>query len=525
MKLDWLKVGRFKNLHDFSIDFDEKQLNAILIGENGAGKSNLFEALAAIFRSLDFDEPVPFDYEIRYQLGSGKTARSIHVAATGSTGSDRRGNLTIRVRRGNGEERSLSRTAFDRDRDSWLPAYIFAYYSGPGHRLEAVFEKHLEEWYRDLLKNSATAPQRELRRMFYCLPTHSRFVLLAYFIQGLEKRDRAFLFDYFGIDEFDSAMLTLREPEWSKAPADRFWGARGLVSTFLERVWKAALAPLRLPTPFKPDFRKKVRNETRVHLYLSDLKCLRSLATGWDSRLGMFSALESVFANDLLSDVRLWVRNRQEIIPFAELSEGEQQLLTVVGLLRFTGTADTLFLLDEPDTHLNPKWKLKYLRLLEQQVEATETCQILLSTHDPLTIADLERKQVHIFTRDSEGRVRSELPREDPRGLGVGGILTELFGLPTTLDETTQSLLDERDQLAAKDKLSTNERKTLDQLNESLRGQGFADERRDPLEQRFLAEWRKLRVEGARPLSEMAIAEQRELAQGILKRLLSEQAL
>jgi len=35
-------------------------------------------------------------------------------------------------------------------------------------------------------------------------------------------------------------------------------------------------------------------------------------------------------------------------------SEGEQQLLLVLGLLKFTAEEEALFLLDEPDTHLNP---------------------------------------------------------------------------------------------------------------------------------------------------------------------------
>lgn len=59
---------------------------------------------------------------------------------------------------------------------------------------------------------------------------------------------------------------------------------------------------------------------------------------------------------------------------FTELSEGEQQLLCVMGMLRFTRGDETLFLLDEPDTHLDPRWKLDYLELLQREVgEASAT--------------------------------------------------------------------------------------------------------------------------------------------------------
>src|SRR3954451_1210783 len=52
MRIDYLRIKRFKNLRDTSIDFDETELSTVLIGENGTGKSNVIEALATIFRDL-----------------------------------------------------------------------------------------------------------------------------------------------------------------------------------------------------------------------------------------------------------------------------------------------------------------------------------------------------------------------------------------------------------------------------------------------------------------------------------------
>jgi ABC-type cobalamin/Fe3+-siderophores transport system ATPase subunit len=54
---------------------------------------------------------------------------------------------------------------------------------------------------------------------------------------------------------------------------------------------------------------------------------------------------------------------------FEQLSEGELQLLTVLGLMRLTDQAECLFLLDEPDSHLNPLWKLRYFERIEQVLE------------------------------------------------------------------------------------------------------------------------------------------------------------
>src|SRR6266568_1890092 len=67
MRVDRLKIRRFKNLEDVDIDFDQDSLETVLIGQNGSGKSNVIEALATIFRDLDSHRPAGgFDYFIAY---------------------------------------------------------------------------------------------------------------------------------------------------------------------------------------------------------------------------------------------------------------------------------------------------------------------------------------------------------------------------------------------------------------------------------------------------------------------------
>src|SRR3954453_17111614 len=66
MRLDEIYIGHFKNLRDLRVDFDEESPYTVLVGENGAGKSNLLEALSLIFRQLDLGRPAPFDYRLRY---------------------------------------------------------------------------------------------------------------------------------------------------------------------------------------------------------------------------------------------------------------------------------------------------------------------------------------------------------------------------------------------------------------------------------------------------------------------------
>lgn len=78
------------------------------------------------------------------------------------------------------------------------------------------------------------------------------------------------------------------------------------------------------------------------------------------------------------------------------------------------------FLLDEPDTHLNPVWKLRYFDDIEQVLTPREDAlvqgepQILITTHDPMMVGSLKREQVHILRRDGK-RIRIDMPDEHPQ--------------------------------------------------------------------------------------------------------------
>jgi hypothetical protein len=76
-----------------------------------------------------------------------------------------------------------------------------------------------------------------------------------------------------------------------------------------------------------------------------------------------------------LDDARIFVKHKSasDIISFEQLSEGELQLLTVLGLLRITRQDHCLFLLDEPDTHLNPIWKLRYFDRIDEAMRQDDS--------------------------------------------------------------------------------------------------------------------------------------------------------
>lgn len=516
MRLKKLKIARFKNLREFSINFDQDSPTSVLVGRNGTGKSNLLEALIIIFRDLELGERPLFKYELEYSCRD----RNIRIDADPERQKDL---IVIHV---DGDPLSYKRFAEDSER-RYLPNYVFGYYSGPSNRMETHFEKHQEKFYRDLLKSV----DRPLRFLFYARLVHSQFVLLSFFTEKDEETLRL-LEEHLRIRGLDSALFIMKEPVWAKSSGKRalaggdlrFWNARGTVRDFLSRLYELSLAPLRLSQRTPIGFGSKTLEY--LYLYLQNPRALRSLASAYPNQQEFFKALESTYISDLISEVRIRVHMRAAdgALTFRELSEGEQQLLMVLGLLRFTKEDESLFLLDEPDTHLNPAWSLRYLELLAAFVGDQKSSHIVMATHDPLVIAGLERQQVQLMQRDEEtGRISADYPEEDPRGMGIAALLTsDIYGLRSQLDLPTLRLLDRRRELAIQEHLTHTERAELRRLNDELDGLGFTKATRDPLYESFIEAMTKAeQKEGLLEpvLTSTQQARQKELASEIVRKL------
>ncbi|WP_414526708.1 AAA family ATPase [Nodularia chucula] len=515
MRLDQLWIGEFKNLRNVLINFDEGHWVTVVIGWNGTGKSNVLEALATLFRDLITSEnenkeknKPSFSYRIAYRCQQN----SIYIDADPRRVKDayqfyvkpiNDNKPSINTVQTSLLEHELENTTIDRGKritvsrflkaqDQYLPKYIFGYYSGHSSRMEEIFREYLVKYDKKL--RSGLDPG--LRRLFYALPIHSQFVLLAFIIQQ-DDIVNEFLDKQLGLDPengIDSVLFVLRQPPWDSKEGDhRFWNARGIVSNFLAGLYDVSLAPIKIKRRESASLWNKQDREF-LYLYIKDLATLRELV-GQKPPREFFRDLESTYVSELIEEVRIRVKLRKNdgSVIFRELSEGEQQLLTVLGLLRFTAEEESLFLLDEPDTHLNPIWSVKYLDYLQKFVGMGDIDQqsthVLLTTHNPLAIAELVKEQVQILKRDMDNlSISVTPPEEDPRGMGYAGILTsDMFDVPAALDNYTLGLLARKRELAlSQEPLNDTQKKELENLNSELESYGFQHEARDPLFTEYL---------------------------------------
>lgn len=508
MRIDKLQIQNFKNLKNFKIDFDEEQMTTVLIGHNGTGKSNLIEALVMIFRDLDLGKPPRFDYDLTYTYREDIIRIIVDV--------NKKNHTKIFI---NNNTISFSRFTAGTQR-KYLPKHIFVYYSGPTTRLESHFDSHQKRFYDELL----SGVDQPLRPLFYARNIHSQFVLLSFF-SFEDQSSKSFLEKYIEIQDLESVTFVLQEPNWpSKKGDERFWNARGVVQKFLDIVYKYSQAPLREKKRIPVDFRRSKTKEF-LYLFIPDEKKLRKIAKKYENNREFFKVLESTYISDLIHEVLIKVKKTNgDTLTFNELSDGEQQLLTVLGLLKFTEEEESLFLLDEPDTHLNPAWKLGYLNLLKDVVGEQETSQFIICTHDPLLIGGLSRTQVQIFEKDDNGNIITSPPEHDPKGMGVAALLTsELFGLRSTLDPETQEKVDRKRELSLKDELTKTEKEEMQSLSDELGTLDYTRTIRDPLYDKFVRAMMK-REEFKKPLlSSDERRKQEEVAQKIIDEILAEE--
>lgn len=460
MKIKYLKIDAFKNLRNFELDLTGNENDILVtIGKNGTGKSNFLEAIVLIFRDLIMREnDPPFSYELHY-ICRGK---KVEVVCNQSI----KGKYSFSIENGKLDNRE---TFWKKKNGVFLnlPEYIFAYYSGISNRLEHHFDSSQKKFYNEL-KNGVDSAFRPL---FYARPIHSNFVLLAFYAfedQNIKK----FLEEYLQITSFHSALFVVPKPKWKSKEGDiRFWKAKGIVADFMSKLFSKSLLPIKDFVSVRKDFRHKDEIKECWYLFLESQAKLIELAHEYGSNVEFFKALESTYISDLIQETRIRVEKKSSgngAITFKELSEGEQQLLTVLGLLKFSNFAESLFLLDEPDTHLSPIWGHEYLKMLKRISGEYGNSQMFLSTHKPTTISGLSGDQIIIFEKQNDESICANISKISPKGLSSDGILTQIFDMEYTYDEGTYLEMLTRRRLVAKKMFDPQNitKKELVELNE-----------------------------------------------------------
>ncbi len=179
-----------------------------------------------------------------------------------------------------------------------------------------------------------------------------------------------------------------------------------------------------------------VSRTTKSELYKSDSlyvnETVPTLAS--DKRIMRFKDLEidKEFADDEIYN--------------KSLSDGEHQFLHSLNLCLLFKNTNSLFLLDEPETHFNPSWRATFVSTLHDCLKdesQQRLRELLITTHSPFIISDSHEENVLKFTKNEKtGIVKCERPDFNTFGASVNQITIKIFGKLETIGNYAKEELD-----------------------------------------------------------------------------------
>ena len=391
MRIKSLKVEDFFILKDFKIDFNNNL--SVIIGENGSGKSTILELIADILGHLykyfvlgDNKSTFIDNYEIEYEY----TSYDLNTIKILSGRKDNKFLPTIWI---NGEDISIAQieNKFG-GMSNFLPSKIILNYAGISEHLRTLSEHFEEKYKKEITKanNQYSLSPLNLpkeRPFIYIKPKHLPMFVLSLFFSDREQ-DNKFMSDYLGINK-DSCKITLvfKKPSWAKKKDEKWWGISGNVALqFFQAIELYA------------DKEEKTKDNDLITYYFdgtTNLEVAFAFELNVYRKNIVFTIFDTLLYDELLSEIKItWNLDNGDEMSLDRLSEGQKQIILTQGVNMVFGEEEKnlLYLYDEPDVFLHPKWQQDYVSKFQYY---NESSHIIITTHNPILIGDLQKEQVH----------------------------------------------------------------------------------------------------------------------------------
>jgi len=493
MKLKKLKLlSKFRGLPSgYEIDFSikkniEHSVEPIcFIGLNGSGKSNILEVISEIFYYLEgyakTDEKnvnqfkTVFGFQIEYSLpkmtvdDTGFSIGDLSGISIEDLGqhkhiliSKKKNELPI-IKISFGENNTKLNISKNEQLSAVLPRYIIGYSSGMNELLSNPFIKMDFDYFKELKQktNQALRSTLEINRLFYLNYLSSKLVAISNFIFELEAINP--IKEELKLISLKSFSIKLKLSKL-KDKKDYLPSELNLAINSFQKIDQLFLKNEITNQKFKDkiefEFNFDINKDTK-RAFINEFKTPYSLfrilynfqmlnleLVGFNTRKKVMDS--NSISKDNLSDL-IPKKEKEKLIfsvdniafekkgvtdnvYFKQLSDGEHQLLQVLGSVALLESKSTLFLFDEPTTHFNPEWRSKFIFLLNQCTNNIEREQdILITTHSPFIVSDSKRENV-IRTLNGEKKTY-EIPEDETYGASIRFLLSKLFNQKKSIGE------------------------------------------------------------------------------------------
>lgn len=318
-------ITRYKNLEDLYVDFRNTTSYCTFIGLNGSGKSNVIEAISAVFYSLyrltslrspKKTDHCPFDYRISY-------VHNEHL---------------IEIE--NGKMKDGKKVTED-----ILPKNVIVNYSGEENRL---WRQYYEPIYSKFCSKLTDESQRfEAPQMLYIDKSCWEIALLTLLYSESEDT-KIFVNSLFGkVQSITFEYNTIAFKHWEQ----------NFAKVFIDELRRHDSYTIE-------EFRAVIQNIDFI-----------------DSERTLFLLLYQATKRDddcLISSINIDFENGSNV---EGLSEGEKKLILAYTILHVLATETSLTMFDEPDSHVHIARKAELVELLN-----TENRYSIVSTHSPIFI-------------------------------------------------------------------------------------------------------------------------------------------
>lgn len=457
MQIQYIKINGFKALEDFEIYFNSRETGdslAVLIGENGAGKSTVLEAILRIFGSFYSNKianEYRFDFEIKY-MHAAKVVNmvcidkkyKVKILENNRVIFDESGSLNAIKNKLNSKQLRI------------VPLRIVTFYSGVNNKFSPIVDTlekpYAKSWRDDVINyidfiyserpvenlSGESSYSRYDKRFIHCKDDLIPIYLIS-LLCGIDSSCKAFLKEELAICDNLKMKIELNMKKWENLADDN-------PEAHLEKVLNVlsfVLDHYENKDRFMEDFHHTTSKTSLNNKFIISID---------DNRL--FNAPQSLIYNfferiSVLFDAKVKVTiNGVDIMDY---SEGQLQLIKIFGMLSICKNEECLVLLDEPDAHMNPKWKYYIRDYVQKAISGAVNTQIILATHDPLVINGMPKEDIKIFGKNNESKIQVFDPNNDTMGMGIDGLLqSEYYRLKTSYDQKTSDKYQERQLLYIK---------------------------------------------------------------------------
>lgn len=388
MKLKRLEIKKYKNLIDFSADFESGKGLFILIGNNGSGKSNVLEAISGIFVNAYSAKAIhKFVYSLTYEI-KGKEVKLEQTIYRCQYYVD-------------GKVIAVKELALR----GLLPTNVIALYSGEDKRW---WHNYYEPFYLKFTRDINAGTSNTLSPKMYYINKYYWDIALLSLVYSTAEDDKQFLKKTIGRDTVDHILLFYTQNVERHCKSELLKSFLQSVNLFSEH----SKGPDGEPVYLYAMTKESIFDTYGVRVF-EDFAAMKNFYMFADAKFLNNKPEEFNYYEKQLFDyfVQAYMPKGKKVIKNIELiyngfsakdlSEGEKKLILIRSILSFVADENSLILFDEPDANIHEGRKQQLYNLFSEYCKYDR--QMIVATHSPI-LAQLANEKELLMLELDEGK-------------------------------------------------------------------------------------------------------------------------